>query len=291
MAAIGSYVTLSSAKLRLLDAGVADSSNDALITALCAEVNQFIESRTGRVLAPVPVYSTTATGTAGASQLTVASAAGIAVGDDLLIGPTTGAHEDAEVLAISGTTLYLTAPLLDDHAADPLQRIYVQDGHDALDSGRRFIVPRGIIALAALEVAPYTGGPWALGSPTDWFLRPSGPDLEPGWPYTEIVWTDIPTGSSYPVFYPGYDNIRLIGPGPCVADGMAAAPFLGWPAVPDDVRGVAENLFLAAFRARASSGGDSFSVTLDGTRTYERSMSYEDRKTLERYRAKGAQAV
>ena len=110
MAAIGSYVTLSSAKLRLLDAGVADSSNDALITALCAEVNQFIESRTGRVLAPVPVYSTTATGTAGASQLTVASAAGIAVGDDLLIGPTTGAHEDAEVLAISGTTLYLTAP-------------------------------------------------------------------------------------------------------------------------------------------------------------------------------------
>jgi hypothetical protein len=293
--AVGSYVTTAGAKLRLLDAGVTDSSNDALISALCDEVNQFIEGRTGRVLSPVPAYSSTFTGTAGQQSITVAGATGLpglAVGDDLLLGPISGTHEDATVMAVSGATAWLVSPLEASYPSPaPLQRIYVQDGHGALDDGRRLVVARGLIMLAALEVAPYSGGPFALGSQADYFLRPSGPDLEPGWPFTEIVWTDVPTGSPYPVFYPGYGNIRLIGPGPCVDPAMPSLPFAGWPAVPDDVKGVAEALFLAAFRERASSGGDTMTVSLDGTRVYERALSHEQKRTLERYRVKSAQAV
>lgn len=294
--ATGTYVTLSSAKLRLLDAGVTDASNDTLIQKLCDEVNQFVEGKTGRVIAPIPAYSSTLSGTAGSQQATIASATGLDAGDDLLIGPVSGTHESASVLHVSGATgagnVWLDAPLANTYApSTPVQRIYVQDGHDALDNGRSLVVQRGIIVLAALEVAPYTGGPFGLASQNDYFLRPSGPDLEPGWPFTEVVWTDVPTASPYPTFYPGYGNIRLVGPGPCVSASMPALPFSGWPATPDDVAGIAEALFLAAFRERASSGGDTMTVNLDGSRVYERALSYEQKRTLERYRVKAARAA
>ena len=150
---------------------------------------------------------------------------------------------------------------------------------------------RGIIFLAALEIAPYSGGPWALGAQSDYFLRPSGPDLEPGWPFTEIVWTDVPTGSPYPTFYPGYANVRLIGPGPCVPTAPVSQPAFGWPVIPDDIQGVADMLFLAGWRARANTGGEAVVVNLDGSRTYERALSWEDRAVLERYRLKSLRAV
>ena len=294
--AVGTYVTKTSAKLRLLTAGESDTSNDTLIQVICDEVNQFVEGKANRVLSPIPAFSSTLSGAAGSQQVTIADATGLAVGDDLLVGPLSGTHESTSVMYVAGATgtgnVWIDAPLGATYTLAKAQRIYVQDGHDSLDYGRRLIVPRGIIMLAALEVAPYSGGPWGLASQSDYFLRPSGPDLSPGWPFTEVVWTDVPTGGTpFPTFYPGFGNIRLIGPGPCVASGMPALPFAGWPAVPDDVKGIAESLFLSAWRERSSSGGDSMTVNLDGSRVYERALSYEQKRTLERYRVKSAQAV
>lgn len=359
MGAVGQYVTLAAAKLRLLNPGEADSTNDTLISWLCAQVNQTIESKTSRILAPIPAFDTTFSGAAGSQTITMATATGLAAGDDLLLGPLSGTHEAQTILAldlnttlptaawhathtyalnavaqpvvpnghtyiaiiagdsdtvepvwptdgsgiIDGTVVWLdqgaifsgtatvASPLVNAYGSGTVcQRIYVEDGHDAIES-RTLVFSRGIIALAALEVAPYSRGPFAVASQADYFLRPTRSGLTPGWPFTEITWTDVPAGTTYPVFYPGYANIRLIGPGPCVASGMASASAFGWPAVPDDIRNVAEKLFLGFFRERASSGGDSMTVNLDGSRVYERALSYEDKRTVESYRLKKLVAV
>jgi len=48
--AIGSYATASALKTR---AGITDSTDDTLLGTICDQVNQYIESRTHRVLAPI----------------------------------------------------------------------------------------------------------------------------------------------------------------------------------------------------------------------------------------------
>lgn len=48
--AIGAYATATSLKAR---AGITDSTDDTLLGSICDQVNQYIESRTGRVLAPI----------------------------------------------------------------------------------------------------------------------------------------------------------------------------------------------------------------------------------------------
>jgi len=48
--AIGSYATGSALKTR---AGITDSTDDTLLGLICDQVNQYIESRTGRVIAPI----------------------------------------------------------------------------------------------------------------------------------------------------------------------------------------------------------------------------------------------
>lgn len=54
--AVGSYVTSALMKTR---AGITDSTDDTLLGVICDQVNSFIESSTGRVLAPIsgtPTY-------------------------------------------------------------------------------------------------------------------------------------------------------------------------------------------------------------------------------------------
>lgn len=51
--AIGSYVTTATLKARLLPAGVTDTTDDTLLGTICDQVNQWIETFTGAVLAPV----------------------------------------------------------------------------------------------------------------------------------------------------------------------------------------------------------------------------------------------
>jgi len=141
---------------------------------------------------------------------------------------------------------------------------------DVLRPGRTLWVPKGIAAATTLEVAsssqPETAGAYATVATADWFLRPTLVDREAGWPATEVVISNV-SGSYFAV---GYNTVRLTGA-------------LGWDKVPADIAAVALTLVVAAFRERASSGGDSVTIGLDGERRYERSLSYQDRLTLDRY--------
>lgn len=365
--ATGAYATLAAAKLRLIEAGVTDTSNDALITELCNDVNSWIESRCQRVLAPIPVWSSALVGAVSpaAPTLTVTGVADLHVGDDIMLGLLSGVHESTNVLGISdanfapfstwlgatgydpgdrvipttpnghayenvgatgvsgsteptwpttggtaaggpgGTGIGATAvvwqdlgaityslsvvPLANGYAgASPAQTIIVQDGFSAVDEGRTIVYDPGLITLAAVETAAYTGGPWGVVMVGDWFLRPTPPD--PGWPFFEVILTNVPHPSTtFPIFYPGYANIRLIGPGPCTE--QTAIPFVGWPAIEDTIRDIALKCVVVGFRGRTTAGTDTMTINIDGARTYESMLSYTDRMTLERHRVKVARAV
>ena len=149
---------------------------------------------------------------------------------------------------------------------------YTFDGFDALEYGRVLQVHRGIVSLTTVEVATYTGAPFAIIPASDYFLRPVANELQPGWPFLELVMTNIPSASNTtPAFYPGYNTIRLTG-------------VFGWPAVPDDIVSVALNLVVASYRARAAGGGDSMTIGVEGERTFERLLGATDRDVLNRYK-------
>ncbi len=98
---VGEYAKVAGLRLRLFGPAAGSSANDGLLAEICGEVNDFIESTAERVLAPVPTFSSTATGDAGDTTLTLGSAGGAAVGDDLLLGVLSGDHEVATVLTIA----------------------------------------------------------------------------------------------------------------------------------------------------------------------------------------------
>lgn len=203
--ATGTYITSTTLKRRL---GITDSTDDTLIGEIVNEVNQFIETRTGRILSPVT-------------------------------------H---------------TAVLF--------------DGYDAIEGGRCLHIPQGIRSISLLEVTATTGGTFSTVPSTDYFIRPTAHERDPGWPGTEVWMTDIPSAAnSLPVFLPGYANIRLTGTG-------------GWAAVPDDIAAIAMRCGVSAWRGRSSSGTDDFSAGTDGERTFSAALSGKDWKTLERYRVK-----
>lgn len=98
---VGEYAKLAGLRARLFGPSAGSSDNDALLAEICGEVNDFIESTAQRVLAPVPTFSATVSGTLGQSSITLSTALGAAVGDDLLLGPVSGDHEAATILAIA----------------------------------------------------------------------------------------------------------------------------------------------------------------------------------------------
>ena len=128
-----------------------------------------------------------------------------------------------------------------------------------------------IAAATTLEVAsssqPESGVTFTTVTAADWFLRPLGIDRGNGWPATKIVISD----RSSSCFTAGYNTVRLTGA-------------LGFDTVPAEVEAIGLTLVVAAFRERASSGGDTVTVGIDGERRYERSLSYKDRQTLDDYR-------
>lgn len=192
--------------------------------------------------------------------------------------------------AAGAASVTFDRPLANAYASAPIQRIYVHDGFEALDIGRTLIVSRGVFALATLEVTTFTRGPFSVIPPADYFLEPSILQRDPGWPATELRMTNIPTpGNATPAFYPGFRTVRLIGPGPCV--GLTSAPGFGWPAYMPEIGDIAAKLFVSIFRERASSGGASYTVNLDGSRVYERALSWEDKATLDRFRSKDLTTV
>ena len=122
MAAVGQYTTREGFLERLLQTNETPNAGTyALIDSLVAQANAWIEGKTGRVLAPIPAFDSTFTGTAGHTYGTITDASGLMTGDSLLIGPLSGPHEAWGVQSISpdlslgaATWAALTAYALDD---------------------------------------------------------------------------------------------------------------------------------------------------------------------------------
>lgn len=156
---------------------------------------------------------------------------------------------------------------------------YTLDGYDALEDGRLLLFPRGIVSVSTLEVTTNTGAAFTTVPASDYFLRPTSNEREPGWPATELWMTDIPSASNTaPYFFPGFGTIRITG-------------VFGWAAIPQDLIDVALTLVVASYRARGAGGGDSITIGVDGERTFERALSYKDRMTIERYRSRRVYVV
>jgi hypothetical protein len=137
-------------------------------------------------------------------------------------------------------------------------------------------IPPGIASMSVLEVAtisqPETGGTFSTIPTTEWMLRPVVAERDFGWPATSVI-IDWRRASVLPYFYWGRNVVR-------------ATMALGFGAVPKDIEAIALSLVVASFRERASSGGDSYTVGIDGSRTFENALSYRDRMTLDRYRVR-----
>jgi hypothetical protein len=207
--AIGAYATLANVKTRL---NITDGTDDPRLTRFCNFVNGWIESKTGRVLAPI----------AGG-------------------GP------------------------------------FLFDGYDALENGHLLVIPQGILAITALEVATTTGSAFSVIPATDYFLRPAAQERDPGWPATELWMTDVPSaGNAVPTFFPGYANIRITGP---------AGGTLGWPAQPDEIVGIAEKVVVEAWQSR-STGQRNQMGDADFAAAIRTALDGSDWHTLGRYTVK-----
>ena len=278
--AVGTYATLSALKLRLNTQGTGE---DTLLQALCDQTNSWIESFTGRILAPIPAFSTTLNGAVspGATTATLTSVTGLSLGDAILFGTVSGTREHGIVVGIAGSVVTLQAALVNAYSnGAAVNRVQLFDGDEA--DSRVLLAPNGIITLTALEVTPTwnaASSSWNLVPGTDYLLRPTPLDREPGWPATEIHMSPIPSsGNTYP-YFAGYKAI---------ARGSGS---FGWPAIPDEVVGVSLDVAVAAYRARASGGGETFTIASTGERSFERSLSYQGRKTLMRYTSKSIAIV
>ena len=284
---IGTYATLAGIQARNQNTSSADAAE---IQVFCDQVNAWIESVCGRVLAPIPVVKSTTVGglAIGATSLTVASAADIVnlqVEDELAIGPVTGTHESTNVIAISGTTVTFGVPLANAYLTGaPLERVYLRDGYDSSSGddssqGRVLLDMRGIVMLTALEIASYTRGAFALIPATDYWLRPTPNQRDPGWPATELHMTNIPSPSNpYPAFFPGYANVRLWGQ-------------TGWPAMPTTIVGLAERVVVALWQMRAGGGAYGIAPGSDTAQQIPHLLSIDDWKTIQRYTIKSIMAV
>ena len=284
---IGTYATLAGIQARTQNTASADAAE---LQAFCDQVNSWIESVCGRVLAPIPVVKSTTVGglAIGASSLTVASAADIVnlqVEDELAIGPVTGTHESTNVIAISGTTVAFGVPLANAYLTGaPLERVYLRDGYDAssgddYSEGRVLIDMHGIVTLTALEIASFTRGAFSLIPATDYWLRPTTNRRDPGWPATELHMTNIPSQvNPYPAFFPGYGSVRLWGQ-------------MGWPAMPTGIVGLAERVVAALWQMKSGGGAYQVAPGSDSAVQIPHLLSVDDWKTLQRYTIKSMEIV
>ena len=144
---------------------------------------------------------------------------------------------------------------------------YTFDGFSAIANGRCLLVPNGVRSLSNFAMATGTGETPVAVTAADLVLRPLPQDRSPGWPATQIWLTDI---ASVPYFYPGYGNI------------VAAGTF-GWEAVPREIEAIAIRLVVSAWRGRSAGGGDTYTIGVEGERTFERMLSYQDKLTLQSY--------
>lgn len=159
---------------------------------------------------------------------------------------------------------------------------YLFDGHDALENGHLLVVPQGLRNLLTVEVALFTGGAFSVVPATDWFLRPTAQDRDPGWPATELWMTDLPSaGNATPFFASGFANIRLTGNG----NGL-----LGWPAEPDEIVGIAEKIVVVAWQLKQSGAGNEIGEDTFGA-AIRTALDGRDYHTLGRYAVKTVEII
>lgn len=149
-------------------------------------------------------------------------------------------------LGPTDATVRVRLPLLHDYSSAPCQRILVADGIDAVEKARCLFIATGVLALVGLEYANAPDRTWKPVDPVDFYLQPGRASLRPGWPQTE-VW--LSSRRTYPK---ARQNVRLVGPGPCVE--MDDEPLLGFPRIPEAVRTVAYNVAAARWQMKASGG-------------------------------------
>lgn len=142
---------------------------------------------------------------------------------------------------------------------------FLFDGYSAI-GGRKLWVPMGIRTISLLEVAPATSAAFQTVTAGTYFLRPTVQDLPNGWPFFQIVLSDL--GSSF--FYPGYVNIRATGT-------------FGWPAIPDELSALGDKLAIAAWRGRGSSGSANVTVGTEDERVFDSAMSQQDWQLVRKY--------
>lgn len=142
-------------------------------------------------------------------------------------------------------------------------------------TARRLWVPRGIRTITSLGYAttdqPDTAGTYTTVTATDYTLQPPEFDRTLGWPATSVALRDV----SAVAFYAGINTVTITGT-------------WGWAEVPYDIQSVALSRVVDLYRNRSASGADTFTIGVDGERTWTRSWSHRDRQTLERYKVRWA---
>lgn len=139
--AIGTYATRAAVKARL---GISNTTDDTLLDSLCDQINQYVETTTGRVLAPIPSATYLFDGD-GHGELWLPM--GVRAVTLLELAPGTG-----QTFETVGASDYLLRPLAHDRAPSwPATRILLSD---APTTWSRF--PRG---LANVRVTMEAG--WA----------------------------------------------------------------------------------------------------------------------------------
>jgi len=145
--------------------------------------------------------------------------------------------------------------------------VYLDYGGD----GSTLWLPRGIRSLTYLGTAASDQPDGGTGTYTEItagvYIDPPDHERAPGWPGTRISLGSTATSQ----FYPGHRTVKLTGA-------------FGWAAVPAPVRSIAELCVVSAFRGRSSGGASTFTVGVEGERTYARLLSAGDLKTLAWYR-------
>lgn len=144
--ATGAYATLANVKARL---GIVDAADDALLASLCDDINQWIETTTGRVLAPFTYTSELFDGD-GSRVLILPR--GIRTLTSLDLAPYTGAPYVPAVLA----DVFLRPVPSERHPGWPASELWMSDVPSAGNTYPFF--PRGF-ATVRLSGA---GGPAAI---------------------------------------------------------------------------------------------------------------------------------
>jgi hypothetical protein len=266
--AIGAYATSALLKART---GIGDTVDDTVLAAICDQVNAYIESPAacGRVMAPVPAFTTTTNGSilAGATSFVLTSVTGLNLGDALMLGATSGTHEHVIVAGIATLTVTPQAPVVNGYnTGATAQRCYVMDG----DGTGCLRFRDGIRGVTLLEVAPSTRGGYTVVPATDYFLRPLPQDRQgPGWPATRLELSDYPT-SGYDEFPEGYETVRALAS-------------TGWAVIPDEITDVALTAATRAWHAVQSGQADVVGTDDMGKPLVSRFFSARDYATLRTY--------